>query len=152
MRTLPDGPFSILGPLARYLVDPYGVFPACARRYGDPFLLPVPTTRGTVVTGDPEGIREVMSADPETFEPFKTEALEHVMGRTSLFGLRGAAHRSARRAVGPCLHGPAMRAHAAVMARIARERTADLAPGARFSLRDRVSAPRSRSSCAPSSG
>lgn len=138
MGTLPAGPSSILGPLARYLIDPYGVFPACARRYGDPFYLPIPTTRGTVVTGDPEGIREVMTADPDTFEPFKTEALDHVMGKTSLFGLRGPAHREARRVIGPCLHGGALRAHGAVMAGVVREGTRDLAPGVRFSFRDRM--------------
>jgi cytochrome P450 len=138
MGTLPAGPSSILGPLARYLVDPYGVFPACARRYGDPFHLPIPTTRGTVVTGDPEGIREVMTADPDTFEPFKTEALEHVMGRTSIFGLRGPAHREARRLVGPCLHGAGLRRHVATMGRVVREHTRDLAPGTRFSLEARA--------------
>ncbi|WP_437683926.1 cytochrome P450 [Sorangium sp. So ce131] len=135
MDKLPPGPATIVWPLLRYLTDPHGVFPALARRYGDPFLLPIPGTTGTVVTGDPEGVRAVMGAPPEVFTSFRTEATEQMLGEHSLYFQSGAAHRDARRILSPPFHGARMRLHGPTVLDVARAHMRGFRPGAALDLR-----------------
>jgi cytochrome P450 len=126
---LPPGPRSAIPPVLHYLFSPYTVFPACARRYGDPFHLPIPGTPGTVVTGDPEGIKAVMSADPDTYESFITEATSRILGKHSLFFQSGAPHRAARKLLSPPFHSARMGEYGRLMERIALSRSAEWLPG-----------------------
>jgi cytochrome P450 len=121
----------MLGPIARYLRDPYATLPYYAARFGDPFFLPIPGTKGTVATGDPTLIRALFSAVPDTFEPLATEAHRKVMGERGFFARSDPEQRSARRRVQAALVGARLRAMAgplgdAVMAHVRTWRDGDV--------------------------
>lgn len=118
------GPATFLPSLVRYLVDPYGVFRALARKYGEPFLFPVPGTRGSVVTGSPEGVATVIGADRDQFVPLVTEATYQLMGASSIFLQRGDDHRQARRIMTPPFHSHRLPEHAAAMEAVVTEHMA----------------------------
>lgn len=121
---LPRGPATFLPSLLRYLVDPYGVFHALARKYGDPFLFPIPGTRGSVVTTSPEGVEAVISADRDQFVPLVTEATHQLFGESSIFLQGGADHRQARKIMTPPFHAHRLAEHGAIMEAIARRHMA----------------------------
>ena len=107
---LPAGPrFPALQTL-KIARDTKRFFLDAARRYGDPFTLPL-AIGDVVVTGDPEGIREIFSADPALFTPFAVLPLEPVVGRHSVLLLDGAHHRRERKLLTPPFHGDRMRAY-----------------------------------------
>jgi cytochrome P450 family 110 len=134
MGELPAGPRSIIPSFWRYLRDPYGVWSALARKWGDPFLLPIPGTPGTVVTGDPDGLRVIMGSDPDNFDAFRTDATEKLLGRNTLFFESGAAHRASRRVLAPPFRGDRMRTYGPLMESIVLNRTRDWTRGRRLSL------------------
>src|SRR4029079_9171850 len=116
-----------------YLLDPHGAFAACARKYGDPFFLPL-AGGGTVVTGDPEGIRAIMGSDPDNFVSYRTDATEAILGPHSLFFQSGSRHRAARRILGVPFHGARMRRLGARIEASTGARLGALASGDPFSL------------------
>src|SRR5689334_20499949 len=108
------GPRVPLVPAIQFIKDTPGFFRACAQRYGDPFVTQAPAGRVTV-TGNPRGIQEIFSADPETFEPMSGLVLEPVVGSNSLLLLNGERHKRERRLLMPSFHGERMRAYGALM-------------------------------------
>ena len=117
---LPPGPRGTLAVTMRYLRDPFGTLLDGARRFGDPFTLP--TFLGpVVVTGDPAGIKELMTADPGVYSALGADLLGPVLGANNLILLSGEAHRAMRRFYNPHFHGDRMQAYGALMARIAAE-------------------------------
>lgn len=120
---LPAGPSGVLRSTYRVLRTPFRDFPRWAARYGDPFT--IPTVNGTVViTGDPELVKVIFSADPDIYGPWAVAALGPTLGQRSVFMLEGAAHTRERKLLMPPLHGDRMRAHADVIAAVARRRFA----------------------------
>src|SRR5947208_6695088 len=104
----------------RYLRDPFGTLLEGARRFGDPFTLP--TFLGpVVVTGDPAGIKQLMTADPSVYSALGADLLGPVLGANNLILLSGEAHRAMRKFYNPHFHGDRMQAYGALMARIAAE-------------------------------
>ena len=69
MSQLPPGPRFALLQTLRFARDNTPFFRDCLQRYGDPFTLPMLLGK-LVVTADPEGIREIFTADPDTFASF----------------------------------------------------------------------------------
>jgi cytochrome P450 len=134
------GPSRVPWPLAYYMLDPYGVFPACLRRYGDPFFLPLPGAGGTVVTGHPEGVRAVVGADPDAFEPWRIEATAILLGEESLFLQKGAKHRAARKLLTPPFHAQRVKGWAAMMRELARDGLAPWERGGRHNVQDTAQA------------
>ncbi|MRG95478.1 cytochrome P450 [Polyangium spumosum] len=133
--TLPAGPRVPALPVLGIARDTKRFFLESSRRYGDPFTLPLPT--GTVVaTGDPEGIREIFTADPALFTPYAVLPLEPVVGRHSVLLLDGARHRRERKLLTPPFHGDRMRAYGELMANITLRNAAALPPGAAFKAQD----------------
>jgi cytochrome P450 len=119
MSTLPPGPKIRIVQTARYAADPYGYMIAMQRKYGDPFT--VPTLNGVLVlTGVPATVQQIFSADPDTYLPFGSRAIEPVVGKTSLFGAHGARHRRDRKLLTPPLHGARMRAYGHTIRQAAR--------------------------------
>ena len=115
-RALPDGPTNKLWLTLRYLRDPEGTVLSLARRYGDPFTVPTLSVP-MVVTGAPDAVRAVFSADPDTFAPFAVEAMEPILGRGSILLQHGAQHRRARRLMQPPFQAARIRAYGATMHR-----------------------------------
>jgi len=102
----------------RYLRDPCGTLLDTAHRHGDPFtwrtfLGPV------VVTGDPLGIAEILTADPDVYSALGAELLGPVIGVNNLILLSGEPHRAMRRFYGPRFHGQHLHHFGTVIARIA---------------------------------
>ncbi len=83
--------------------DLYGYYRDLFSRYPDPAT--VRSLNGViVVTGDPEGAREIYSAKPDTFGTFGVEALAPLVGRRSLLVISGATHASRRKLMMPPFH------------------------------------------------
>jgi cytochrome P450 len=120
--SLPPGPRSMLLSTLRYLRDPYGSALRLQQRHGDTYTLPTAFGK-MVVTGDPEGVREILSADPDSYDPLGVELLGPIMGEHSLILLGGARHRSTRKLLAPPFHGERMRAYGATMRAITRAET-----------------------------
>jgi cytochrome P450 len=120
----------------RALRDPYGALERCARRYGDPFTLPLLTPGPVVVTGDPSAIRAAFALDPESIGSTQARSMGPILGASSLVALEGAAHRRARKLLNPPFHGDRMRAYGDVMRDAARAAVGDLEPGSRFAVQD----------------
>ena len=118
--TLPPGPRNTLVTTARYVRDPFSGLLAAAQRYGDPFTWP--TFLGPiVVTGDPAGIKELLTADPDTYTALGAELLGPVVGANNLILLSGEAHRAMRKLYNPHFHGERLHDYGTTIARIAEE-------------------------------
>jgi cytochrome P450 len=120
---LPAGPRSALGATARYLRDPFAIMLDAGERYGDPFTWPTFYGR-VVVTSDPVGIKEILTADPAIYSAIGADLLGPVLGPNNLILLSGAPHRAMRRFYGPPMNGEALHGYGAVITRIAAEHVA----------------------------
>ena len=118
MNRLPPGPRNAVLATARYLRDPLGILLRTADRFGDPFTWP--TFLGKlVITGDPEGIKTLLTADPEIYEALGAELLGPVIGRNNLILLSGERHRAMRKMQNPQFHGARLRAYGQIITTIA---------------------------------
>lgn len=110
MTRLPPGPRNALVTTLKYLRDPYGFPLETARRYGDPYSWPS-FLGPMVVTGSPEGIRTLFTADPDTYSALGAELLGPILGESNLILLSGERHRAMRKLQLPPFHGARMRAY-----------------------------------------
>ena len=94
-----------------------------ANRYGDPFTWPTFLGR-VIVTGDPVGIKEILTADSDVYSALGAELLGPVLGANNLILLSGEPHRAMRRFYGPHFHGERLHDYGAVIARIAGDHAA----------------------------
>ena len=108
-------------------------------RYGDPFTWPTFLGR-VVVTGDPIGIREILTADPAVYSALGAELLGPVLGANNLILLSGEPHRAMRRFYGPQFHGERLHDYGAVIARIAGEHAARWPHDRPFAVEDTMRA------------
>jgi cytochrome P450 len=117
-RRLPAGPRSALFATVRYLRDPAKALLDTAHRHSDPFTWP--TFLGpVVVTGEPLGIRDIFTADPEVYSALGAELLGPVLGTSNLILMSGETHRTMRRFYGPHFQGERLHAVGPVIARVA---------------------------------
>src|SRR5262245_60089097 len=98
----------------RTVFDPARWLHDMVSTYGDMFH--VNTVFGpVVVTGHPEAVRGMFTADPDTFEPFQPQSSAPFLGETSLVLVSGARHRRDRKLLSPPFNGARMRSYGAVM-------------------------------------
>ncbi|EYF02909.1 cytochrome P450 [Chondromyces apiculatus] len=135
MSGLPPGP--PLAPLHLFAaaIDTPRFFQACAERYGDPFTVLLPAGK-VVITGHPEGIREIFTADPSTFGTLTQIPLQPVLGEGSMLLLAGQRHKRERRLLMPPFHGDRMRAYGALMRDITLRLAGKLPRGGDFKAMD----------------
>jgi len=128
---LPPGPR--LAPLQtfRFLRNAHRFFNECRARYGDPFTAPLPVGE-VVVTGDPEGVREIFSADPALFEPLGSQPLAPAVGENSMLLMSGQRHKRERKLLMPPFHGERMRAYGQLMRELTLRAAGTLRPGSAF--------------------
>lgn len=119
----------------RSLSDPTDLMLEGRERYGDTYQLPT-VFCPLVITGDPEGVRAMFTADADTFVPYQPDASSPFLGDTSLVLVSGARHRRDRKLLSPPFHGARMRAYGAVMAESAQRAAAAWAKGAPFRMVD----------------
>ncbi|HZH16568.1 MAG TPA: cytochrome P450 [Archangium sp.] len=110
MTRLPPGPRNALVTTLKYLRDPYGFPLETARRYGEPYSWPS-FLGPMVVTGSPEGIRTLFTAEPDTYSALGAELLGPILGESNLILLSGERHRAMRKLQLPPFHGARMRAY-----------------------------------------
>jgi len=119
--TLPPGPSApALVQISRWIVHPLRLLDECHRRYGDVFSLRAPGEGTFVVVSDPELIKRVFAADPDTLlagEGNRT-ILEPMLGKHSLLTLDRAEHLRQRRLLLPAFHGERLQAFTSVMREI----------------------------------
>jgi cytochrome P450 len=121
--SMPAGPKGRLAVSIRFLRDPFSSLLEAARRFGDPFSWP--TFLGPmVVTGDPAGIKELLTADPDVYSALGADLLGPVMGASNLILMSGDAHRAMRKFYNPQFHGERLHAYGTLIARIAEEHAA----------------------------
>ena len=135
MSPLPPGPKSLplLDFLRAGLGSPVPVFRRLAAEHGDTFRFSAQSGPMTV-TGDPEAIRAIYTADPDTFSAWGAEIAEPVFGRTSLVVASGARHRRDRKLLTPPFNAGTMRDYGATIAEIAAAAAARWTPGRPFSM------------------
>jgi cytochrome P450 len=125
---LPPGPRAMPWTMLGFVRDPYAFFATQYRRYGDPCTLG--TYQGSIViTGDPELVRAVFTADADTFEPWGTSLLLPFLGVRSLLMSSGEPHRRDRKLLTPPFHGSRMRAYGRIIMDVTREQTRTLGAG-----------------------
>ncbi len=100
----------------------------CGAR-GDPFTVRLPGLGAVLVTGHPEGARDVFGAPPDTFEPLLPNPIEPLLGPGSLILLGGERHGRERKLLMPPFHGDRMRAYGRIMRDLAREALGRMVPG-----------------------
>lgn len=134
MDRLPPGPRSLsLLHIVRAMVDPHASNTRMMRKYGDPFL--VRTVIGPMaVTGHPDGVRAIFSADPDSFEYFAPEMEAPLCGESSLIFATGDRHREDRKLLAPAFHGARVKGYGATMAAAARREGSRLRPGEEFDM------------------
>lgn len=142
MTALPRGPRSLLRALVdTYLGDPLALQLRMQRQYGDPFTAPTPLGP-TVITGNPEGIKTLLTADGEVYQSAVGGTLDIFPGRGegSLFLLAGEKHRAARKLLAPPFHGARMRAYGMLIRDIVRRWIGRWRPGETFCVLDTMQA------------
>ena len=103
----------------QYLRDPYAHNARVLAKFGDP--AEIPTLGGPfVITGDPEGVKQIFGADPDLFEVWASEAMEPVLGSASVLLVAGARHKRDRKLLTPPFHGARMRAYGDIMVEVTR--------------------------------
>lgn len=128
MSCLPPGPRCTAWQTIAFARDPFGTLHRYARRYGDPFTLKLPMGPH-VLTGTPEGIREIFTAPPQTFASNSTSFLSPLVGDHSVLLLDGAAHKRERALLLPPFHGARLQAYSRLIQDLALKRAAAWRPG-----------------------
>lgn len=129
------GPIDVL----RFLRDPRAALVRAARTYGDPFALRFGGTP-VVVTGHPEGVRAIYTADPDAFAVPMRSTFGPFFGPSSLMMTSGARHRQDRRLLAPVFHGGRMPAYGRIIRECVREVVGGWVPGRPFVMLDAAQA------------
>lgn len=85
-----------------------------------------------VVTSDPEQVKRVFAAAPDTFDTFSQFTLGGILGQRSVLVTDGQTHRRQRKLLAPPLTGARLRAFSATMQEIADKHVDTLTPGRDF--------------------
>jgi cytochrome P450 len=119
MKGLPPGPRLSAIVVFNILRDPCRYYELCAQRYGDPFTLSTPFGP-LVMTGRPEGGRQIFTAPHETFDIFARSLVEPFLGSTSLMLSSGRQHLRRRQLMMPGFNRAALRRYGGLIAAEAR--------------------------------
>src|SRR5687768_15457379 len=124
--TLPPGPREPAAlQTVEWIARPTAFLRRCAR-HGDPFTIRVAWADAPMVlVSDPESVRRVFAADPETLQGGASSAvLEPFAGPSSILLTDGPEHLRRRRELLPAFHGDALAGWRETIAAMAREEVA----------------------------
>jgi cytochrome P450 family 110 len=133
MSSLPPGPRSALLQTFAVVRDPFGTFQKYARRYGDPFTLTL-CTGPIVLTGTPEGVREILTAPPQSFASNSAPFLAPLFGARSVLLLDGVAHARERAVLMPPFHGQCLKVYGRLIQEATLRHAAAWIPGQTFRM------------------
>jgi cytochrome P450 len=110
-------------------VDPEGYLRRRRTRCGDPVIVRLPGSGRMVISGDPEGARELFTGPAELFDVARPNMVEPLLGPGSLIMISGDRHRHERRLLTPPFHGRRMRAYGTIIQRATVDQCAARRPG-----------------------
>ncbi len=133
-KPIPSIKFGIVSTI-RSLSDPLGMVAEAMREFGE--TIRVPGLGGpAIMTGDPEVIRTILTADHDQFGiPFRQQ-LSPFVGESSLIMTPGQRHKKDRKLLVPSFHGARMRAYGKSIIEITLQQTSKLVRGKTFSMMD----------------
>jgi cytochrome P450 len=140
---LPPGPsLPPIVQLAGRFLRPNTFLQQCAKRYGPIFTLRMPTGENVVSVSDPEAIKQIFTADPQSFQVGTggNAILEPLVGSSSLLTLDGQAHMRQRKLLLPPFHGERMQRYGEVIREITESSLAEWPVGEAFPLQPRMQA------------
>jgi cytochrome P450 len=122
--------------------DPDSFLRECGDRFGERFTLRLTGAGTIVVLTDPDDVRAVFAATPETLgsAPAVYAGLRPLVGANSLFLLDGDRHRRHRDLIMPALHRDRIVAYAELMVSVTRRHVASWPVGELFPLAPRMQA------------
>jgi cytochrome P450 len=104
---------------------PIGFLERCRARYGKRFTLRVLGTPPFVMLSDPEHVKQVFTAPPETLHPGEgARVLEPIVGRNSVILLDEGEHLEQRKLMLPAFHGERMERLTGLMSDVAEREVA----------------------------
>lgn len=109
--------------------DPEGYLRRRRALLGDPVVVRVPGSGRMVISGKPDGARELFSGPVELFEVTRPNMVEPLLGPGSLIMIDGERHRRERRLLAPAFHGERIRGYGETMRAATVEQLAGLAAG-----------------------
>lgn len=131
-KSIPKVHFSIFS-MVRSLSDPLGMVADAMRENGETLEVNGPSGP-MVMTGDPEAVRAIFTADHDQFGiPFKKE-LGPFFGETSLIMTPGLRHKQDRKLLAPPFHGARMRAYGKTIIEVALREAGKLVRGKTFPM------------------
>ncbi|WP_437776461.1 cytochrome P450 [Sorangium sp. So ce1097] len=135
MGNLPPGPssFSLVDFIRAGFISAEPVLKRYAAQLGPTFRLTSAAGMLTI-TGDPEAIRAIYTADPDAFDVWAVDLTEPVFGRSSVVVTAGARHRRDRKLLAPPFSAGAMRNYGTAIADIALGVGSRWRPGRSFSM------------------
>jgi cytochrome P450 len=120
--------------------DPYAYYEWASARWGDLFTLPAMNGL-LVVTSHPDGAAEILAGRESDFVVgFGVEAVQPIIGSSSLLLLSGERHQRERKVLSPAFHGARMRAYAPFVAECALRAFERWQPGQRISAQEEMQA------------
>lgn len=135
MEQLLQGPppgwkFSIFD-VNKLLSDPARLMEETATQHGDPFTVWSPG-KSVTLTAQPEGIKEIFTADPDILEPFGNDTIRPFVGSGSILLMSGERHKAERKLLMPPFHGARMRAYGRIIEETALDQLRQYAVGNTF--------------------
>lgn len=134
---LPPGPMTTPWQMVQVMFDPDAALLNMVRRYGDP-VTDRSAGKPLVFSCTPEGAKQILTADPDTFAVPDPEFLTPVLGDHSVLFLVGDRHRAERKLLNPHFHGDRMRAYGETVHEIAERHIASWQVGETWSALDQM--------------
>jgi unspecific monooxygenase len=121
LNKLPNDPNSpAWWQLIRWITDPLSYQKECAQSYGDIFTLRITGFPPFVVIGNPIGVKEIFSQNPNNFDIGRSNYIvQPLVGDNSLFLYDGNRHQRERKFLMPPFHGQNLQSYAQSIGEIA---------------------------------
>ena len=135
---LPDGPkLHPVFQLINWIARPFEYLEECAAKYGDIFTLRLFGFPPLVFIADPQGIKQIFTADAKYFDAGRTNGpARPLVGDNSLTLMDGSAHKQERKLLMPPFHGEKVKYYAEAIAKITEEVASEWQVNKPFIARD----------------
>ena len=135
--TLPDGPRSPrFLRMLKLIFRPLDYLDEYSQRYGDIFKVGGDNSPPFVYVGNPQAIKEILTADPAQFHSGQGNGvLRYLLGDNSITLLDGDRHERQRRLLIPPFHGDRLRTYSQLICDITQEVTDEWTIGKPFAVR-----------------
>ena len=124
-QKLPDGPRTPgLFQLINWLARPFEYLEECVEKYGDIFTMRLFGLPPLVFIANPQGIKQIFSADAKDFDVGRTNNLARpILGNRSIILMDGSAHKRERKLLMPSFHGEKVKSYAYSISKITEDVT-----------------------------